>query len=235
MIRAASFDIWLTLIRSNPGFKEARNELLRQAVAPNVGPLEFAAALRAADVEADHLAEQTGRNLDLADRLRLACTKLAVDMDLSGGMVARLRAEQHTIALALPPVLMHESVPELLAELAAHIPLAITSNTGMIPAGTMRALLDHLGLIDSFAVATFSDEVGYAKPDPRIFHATLVGLAELTVRHLGGTVVHVGDNPHADVDGATASGLQPVLVGPDAPIEDALAGFIRHARTGAAA
>ena len=51
--------------------------------------------------------------------------------------------------------------------------------------------------------------VGVAKPDPRIFELALEALA---VPAAG--AIHVGDTPGADVEGARAAGVHPVLVDP---------------------
>jgi putative hydrolase of the HAD superfamily len=54
-----------------------------------------------------------------------------------------------------------------------------------------------------------STVVGVAKPDPRIFELALEALDVPAER-----AVHVGDTPGADVDGARAAGVHPVLVDP---------------------
>ena len=54
-----------------------------------------------------------------------------------------------------------------------------------------------------------SSVVGVAKPDPRIFAIALERLG-VAPEH----AIHVGDTPAADVDGAIAAGVTPVLVDP---------------------
>jgi putative hydrolase of the HAD superfamily len=54
-----------------------------------------------------------------------------------------------------------------------------------------------------------STVVGVAKPDPRIFEMALDALA-VPAAH----AIHVGDTPGADVDGARAAGVRPVLIDP---------------------
>jgi len=54
-----------------------------------------------------------------------------------------------------------------------------------------------------------STVVGVAKPDPRIFELALEALAVPAA-----SAIHVGDTPGADVDGAHAAGVHPVLVDP---------------------
>ncbi len=58
-------------------------------------------------------------------------------------------------------------------------------------------------------VVVDSGIVGVAKPDPAIFH--------LALEHLGiepGAAIHVGDTPAADVAGALAAGVRPILLDP---------------------
>jgi putative hydrolase of the HAD superfamily len=54
-----------------------------------------------------------------------------------------------------------------------------------------------------------STVIGVAKPDPRIFEMALDALA-VPAAH----AIHVGDTPGADVDGARAAGVRPVLIDP---------------------
>ena len=54
-----------------------------------------------------------------------------------------------------------------------------------------------------------STVIGVAKPDPRIFEMALEALA-VPAAH----AIHVGDTPGADVDGARAAGVRPVLIDP---------------------
>ncbi|HUF33711.1 MAG TPA: HAD-IA family hydrolase [Acidimicrobiales bacterium] len=54
-----------------------------------------------------------------------------------------------------------------------------------------------------------SEVVGVAKPDPRIFELALDRVGVPADR-----AIHVGDTPGADVDGARAAGVRPVLLDP---------------------
>ncbi len=65
-----------------------------------------------------------------------------------------------------------------------------------------------------------SAEIGSAKPDGAIFRAALAlaGTAP-------GRTWHVGDTPEADVEGARAAGLRPILIdrdGAQAPLDGVL-------------
>ncbi len=70
----------------------------------------------------------------------------------------------------------------------------------------MRRDLEDLGLARFFAATTFSSEVGWRKPDPRIFRRVLDEL-EVTPAE----AVFVGDRLLDDVSGARSVGMRTVL------------------------
>ena len=90
--------------------------------------------------------------------------------------------------------------------------LAIVSNAG---GDTEQRMLEYaicqVGPGPGAEVGAILDStvVGVAKPDPRIFELALEALDVPAER-----AIHVGDTPGADVDGARAAGLQPVLMDP---------------------
>ncbi len=122
---------------------------------------------------------------------------------------------------ALLGALRFRAFPEVPAALRAlrergH-PLVVVSNWDVSLHGVLRTT-GLAGLLD--AVVT-SAELGTAKPDPAIFtHALgLVGAGPEGV-------LHVGDSLEADVEGARAAGLRPVLLargGEDAGAPDGVA------------
>ncbi len=72
---------------------------------------------------------------------------------------------------------------------------------------SLRAQLTHLGLDAHLDAVTFSTEVGWRKPSPRIFAAAL--------RALGTDPAHtvmVGDSERGDIAGAHRAGMRSVLV-----------------------
>jgi putative hydrolase of the HAD superfamily len=75
---------------------------------------------------------------------------------------------------------------------------------------TQRAKLTALELTGLFDPLLISDEVGFKKPDPRIFE---LALAACDVRPE--SVLFVGDDPVSDIAGAKAIGMQTLQVGHD--------------------
>jgi putative hydrolase of the HAD superfamily len=102
---------------------------------------------------------------------------------------------------------------EALAAIAARgIAIAVVSNAD----GTVEQQLrdDGIGQVGpgpgvAMGAVVDSGAVGVAKPDPAIFHLALAALGVPPTR-----AIHVGDTPAADVDGARAAGVEPVLVDP---------------------
>jgi putative hydrolase of the HAD superfamily len=108
-----------------------------------------------------------------------------------------------------------DSAPALAALRAAGIRLVVVSNWDW----SLHERLAETGLAPLVDGALASAEHGAAKPDAAIFRAAL---------ELAGAPAeaawHVGDTPAADVDGARAAGLRPILIArdgaPAAPPED---------------
>ncbi|MCY4663314.1 MAG: HAD family hydrolase [Acidimicrobiaceae bacterium] len=82
-----------------------------------------------------------------------------------------------------------------------HIPWGIVTNG---PSGMQRHKCQALGLDRIAPFIIISEEVGYAKPDPRIFRDALdaTGLGQPE------RVMFVGDNPRTDIDGARRAGMR---------------------------
>jgi putative hydrolase of the HAD superfamily len=95
---------------------------------------------------------------------------------------------------------------------AAGVRLAVTSNSDGWAADLLRRHeICQVGDGPAARVETVSDSavVGAAKPDPRLFKATVDALGVDP-----GRVLHVGDSVFYDVDGARAAGLQSAHVDP---------------------
>jgi putative hydrolase of the HAD superfamily len=85
--------------------------------------------------------------------------------------------------------------------------VALISNTGRTPGKSMRKIMREFGILDMFDTVTFSNEVGYLKPHPKIFEDTLSLLDAKPERS-----VHVGDHAILDVLGARKAGMRSVHV-----------------------
>jgi putative hydrolase of the HAD superfamily len=103
-----------------------------------------------------------------------------------------------------------EAVMEKLVETG--LPLYVVSNWDV----ALEGVLDDLGWIRYFDGIVASAKVGSEKPDRTIFEEALrrAGLAERRDR-----VVHVGNDPVSDVQGAVSSGIDAVLIDREGGLE----------------
>jgi HAD superfamily hydrolase (TIGR01509 family) len=100
-------------------------------------------------------------------------------------------------------ITMYEDVPAALARLGRSYRLFALSNG--------NADLRRCGVSDLFEGHVTAIAAGASKPDARIF-AHLLRAAGVDAAQ----VLHVGDDPHADVHGAAAAGMQAVWLNRDA-------------------
>ncbi len=141
-----------------------------------------------ASSEADYWRAYDGRILE-----RLG---LRADEDLLDEVARRFKAE-----LTLDP--FPETVAVLRSVKKAKFPMGVISNASHGILGD----LERTGISGFFDHVVYSQAVGAAKPDPRIFKEAL---RKFGAR--GPDAWHVGDNPEADVSGARAVGIHPLLV-----------------------
>lgn len=141
----------------------------------------------------DHLSALERRILALSARLHRKLDKETL------GHIADAIAQAWQTHIFLDP----ETIP-LLSVLKKNKVLGMVSNFDHPP--HLRRILSDNGLASFFDTIIISSEVGAKKPDPAIFSPALqqTGLSP-------GQVIYVGDTA-ADVAGALAAGIHPVLI-----------------------
>jgi putative hydrolase of the HAD superfamily len=100
-------------------------------------------------------------------------------------------------------------VRKLIARLAAQCRIGVVSNGS---ARNQRRKLERIELADLADCVVISEEVGVAKPDPAIF---LAALEELDCQP--DEALFIGDDPLADISGASRAGLATCWVSLDRP------------------
>ncbi len=99
--------------------------------------------------------------------------------------------------------LFTDALPTVRALRERHLRLAIVSNFD----SRLTRICDGLQIASCFDAIIASSQVGYAKPDPRIF---AVALERLGVN--AGEVLHVGDSETLDCMAARAAGVRALLI-----------------------
>ena len=93
---------------------------------------------------------------------------------------------------------LYPEVPDVLEKLQSRFHLAVVSNFD----GRLRFILQHLGISKYFVHVFVSSELGADKPDLEIYRRAL-----RVMKLNPNEVLHVGDDPERDWEGATAAGL----------------------------
>lgn len=209
---AVFFDLDGTLVSERVGVREARlavgRELLQRGLTA-VAPEAFVDAVER--VTADVLREHD--NLWPAwfhtrAWLSRALERIGCPLDDESPAFAELAAVYASERTARATAIT--GAPEAIGAAREHGPVALITN--YTDAGMQRRKIASAGLEGQFDAVVISGEVGYAKPDPKIFHHAA---RELGVR--AHDCVHIGNSWASDIEGALAAGVGAIWVEEDAP------------------
>lgn len=212
-----SFDLWMTLIKSNPSFKKQRADFFFIHFNPLKKNIEEVFDIfRFVDRMCNSINEKTGRNID-ADEMYLM-----VIYQLGGNAAAiseintdRLYAQMEQLVFENMPVLYSSETVDVLSEIKAQNgnTLSILSNTAFIKGSTLRIVLQHLQLDHFFDFQLYSDEWGLSKPNSKFFKIMFDQASSLRNEKIEPRqVIHIGDNEVADIAAANAFGMNSFLI-----------------------
>lgn len=190
-IRALSLDLDETLWETMPVLRRAEQRLLEwldrhyPRLGTDYGPERFRALRVALAAEHPHLAHDM-------TWLRIESLRRAA---LDEGYPESVGPEAFEVFLAERCTIdCYPDVRPALARIATVVPVYALSNG--------NACVRRVGLGEFFTAAVAPHHAGAAKPDPRIYRH-LLDLAGVAPHE----VLHVGDDPYTDVEGARAAGL----------------------------
>ncbi len=200
-IRAITVDALGTLLELLPPAPRLRDELGARGIDVS---LEEAGRAMKAEIGFYRAHLWMGRDAAGLAELRRRCGEvlqdaLGVEADVEDALLA---------AIVFEP--FPDAVPALRELRAAGVKLVAASNWDI----SLHEQLERTGLTPLLDGALSSAEVGAPKPDPEIFTRALA-LAGARPEE----ALHVGDDLEADVGGALAAGLEPVLIDRDGSLE----------------
>ncbi len=206
MIKHISFDLWLTLIKSHPDFKERRAKFLGKEYNPfDYSVKTIMEIVQSVDKVSDRLNEITGKKVATEEMYRRILVRLGYDpITINGDLINAIKLEVNDLFMNYPPLFLNESILPMLHILKNEgYSLNISSNTGYIEGYTMTATLANMNIAGYFDFCIFSDEIGLSKPSSGFFEK-VYDQAGLEKRE----VLHVGDNFKADYEGALRYGFK---------------------------
>lgn len=208
-----SFDLWLTLIKSNPLFKQKRTQLLIDYFAIKLEFEKVIEIIRYYDVLSNKICERTGKHIGKEEIYFLILNKIGVDIEqINKKALTEFYNETEKLFMAYKPQLIYPNIHRLFKEIAIkEKTISILSNTAFIEGTMLRWLLEHYELSDYFSFQLYSDEIGFSKPNQQVFDMVFKKVNDMKPISRG-EIVHIGDNKTADFSGATKAGLQSILI-----------------------
>ena len=209
-IKNISFDLWMTLIRSHPEFKLKRAELIADTFnIKNISPKEIDSFIRSVDNVFDRYNMISGKKLSankmyqkLLEKLVPEETSVTLDIAIS------LRKKADDLFGQYQPVFLNENIPQILSQLKEEgYVLNLSSNTGFIEGETLRTTFANMSILQYFDFLIFSDEINASKPSSHFF--------QHVYDHINvpkNAILHIGDNPKADYQGAKNFGFNALLI-----------------------
>ncbi|CAD0006896.1 HAD family hydrolase [Flavobacterium chungangense] len=208
-----SFDLWLTLIKSNPEFKQKRN-LLFQNFFEIEQPIEkVTEVVRYYDVLCNNINENTGLNIETFEIYYLILGALNVNLSNYGTeKLSQFYNLTEELFLENKPVLIFTDIQKMFDKVISEgKSISVLSNTGFIKGFTLRKLLKYYDLLDYFKFQIYSDEVGFSKPNIEIYQLVFDEINKYKKIEKK-DVLHIGDNSVADYNGALKFGFNAHLL-----------------------
>jgi putative hydrolase of the HAD superfamily len=198
-IKTISFDLWGTLIKANPEYKNARVQFLKEKC--NKTEQEIKDVFAALKKDVDDRAERHGLQFNNTHVNQILLDSLDISyINLSVHEYIKFASEQ---MIKHPPILMDEARNVLFTLKNQGYRLMVASNVAFTSGGIMRMVLEKLGIKVYFYDFVFSDETLCSKPSVEFFK-------ELHQRShtLASQILHLGDNHLTDMNGARNYGMQ---------------------------
>ncbi|MFD2907571.1 HAD family hydrolase [Flavobacterium ardleyense] len=208
-----SFDLWLTLIRSNPEFKKKRNLLFKEYFEIDASIEKVTEVVRYYDVLCNSINEKSGLNFNTFEIYYLILNALHVNIEeIDSIKLNEFYRETERLFMEFKPNLIYSDLDLLLKEMTEKgKTVNILSNTGFIKGNTLRKLLEYYDLTKYFSFQIYSDETGFSKPNQKMFQLVYDQVGENNTIQKQ-EILHVGDNAKADYDGAINFGFRALLI-----------------------
>jgi len=213
-IKHFSFDLWLTLIRSNPEFKKERiRHFTLNYNHKKKSEFEIKLVFETVDKMCNAINQKTGGNI-CSDEMYLMVLYLINEgnIEIQNFDLNSLKLEMEILFFKYPPIPIYESILNDLIELKnrTKASFSISSNTAFIDGKLLRILLNNIGFAPLFEFQIYSDEIGLSKPN-LAFYLKMYAEAELLHNQLNKVqIAHIGDNIIADIKGAQSFGLKAI-------------------------
>lgn len=201
-----SFDLWMTLIRSHPLYKEYRTYIYSK----DFNPLGYSFdqvkhIIKQTESFCNKTNELVGLNINRREIICMILNNLGNNVKyINTKQLELIEKKSDELILQYPPQLYDKDTKNVIEKLSYIADLFIISNTGYVTGEQLTYALNHLGIKQYFKKIFYSDEVGYSKPSLEMFRTFFSYLGPIQMNM---QILHVGDNIVTDVDGPTKCGI----------------------------
>jgi putative hydrolase of the HAD superfamily len=211
-----SFDLWFTLIKSDPNFKSERVAYLYKYYNfKNKSLDEINTIIRDVDLMCNSINEKTGKNICAEEMYLMVLyfinesSEIFKDLDIN-----HVYSEIEKLFFKYPPQIFdHQTFYTLEYIKEKGKSMNILSNTAFIKGATLRKLLKEMDLEHFFCFQIYSDEIGYSKPDFEIFNLAYSNVKIYINKNIEkNNIIHIGDNFISDIKGAQYFGFESMQI-----------------------
>jgi putative hydrolase of the HAD superfamily len=213
-----SFDLWLTLIKSNPVFKKERALFFYKHLNAAEKSLEEVEMIfRKIDLMCNAINQKSGGNIDAEEMYLMVIYELNGSNNTFENLDIEwlLHEMEQLFFQYIPTIYNAETITTLytLKEIP-NVSMSILSNTAFIKGSTLRIMLEKLGMAHFFDFQLYSDEVNMSKPNYEFFALMIEKIYHKRPDDnlIFDDVIHVGDNMIADIDGANSLEINSFLI-----------------------
>jgi putative hydrolase of the HAD superfamily len=198
----------MTLFRPNPLFKMKRGAFIKDCFHLELSVADIEQCISTQDKIFDKKNQDEDTKISAMEMFRIVLEKLNIhSIDLQRD-AKTLTCRSNQLFLEYPPEPLNDHISSILEKLVSMgITLSIGSNTGFVEGETLRVFLQQKDLLKYFSFCVFSDEIQSSKPSVRFFNAILKQ-SQLPKQQ----ILHIGDNPVTDVNGAAKFGFKYLLI-----------------------
>lgn len=215
-IKHISFDLWYTLIQSDHSYKPRRDQLFKDTFQVARSLEEINTQFKYFDILINAINEKTGGQGTFHEIYYHLLAALGVDIrQVHTEQLDEYYAATEKLFFQHRPTLIDPETPALFRELRdMGYTISLLSNTAYIPGTTLRQLMPEWGIDSYFDFQLYSDEEGTSKPAAK-FYQLMFDRVNKMYPVTREQILHVGDNPIADVKGGNNFGVNTLLLPPD--------------------
>lgn len=209
-----SFDLWFTLIKSNIEFKKERAKYFHKYFnVKNKTIYEVENIFRNVDLMCNSINEKTGCNISSEEMYLMVIYQINENKNYFDKIdLFDLYTKMELLLFKHSPTLYSNHTIEVLDTLKQrqNTSTNILSNTAFVKGVSLRKIVNYLGIDQFIDFQIYSDEVNLSKPNIKIYDILLdkIYVHRKTNKIELNEIMHIGDNPIADIKGAESKGLK---------------------------